>query len=180
MCLTYARSIHDNTNRNTVVYVSINRTIIRQYEIRLRPTDEWTKRLKLRPELDGPENVHTVTVSTIGASTNFSFDYVTRFEDPNSVKVPRITNVSVENARINGRPSAVVNVTVVNPSAQTYPTKRMVHRAKRMGVSISPCWPQRIRDDNGRITRRAEQRDRRRVQRERWWHPSGRVRGTSG
>ena len=127
-----------DTNRDTVVYISIDRTIIRQYEIYLRPADKWTTRLKLRPELDGLENVHTVTVSTIGTSTNFSFDYVTRFEDPNGVKVPRITNVSVGNARIDGRPSAVVNVTVVNPSAQTYPTKLMVHTSGTDGSFYLP------------------------------------------
>ncbi len=70
---------------------------------------------------------HTVKISTFGDTTQYNFTHEIDPENPNGVEVPRITEASVGNAVVDGKQSAVVNVTVENPSRQTYPTKLMVH-----------------------------------------------------
>ncbi|MFC7315708.1 hypothetical protein ACFQPE_02710 [Halomarina halobia] len=107
--------------------VEVDGTRLNSTEIKLDPGDSWEGEYQLRPELDALKDNHTVTVSTFGDYTEFEFTYEIDPENPGEVEVPRITNVSVGNAVIDGKPSSVVNVTVVNPSIQTYSTKLMVH-----------------------------------------------------
>ncbi|WP_254534768.1 hypothetical protein [Halomarina litorea] len=101
----------------------------REFEIesRLRPSETWSKSIKLRSSLDALRSNHSVAISTYGAHETFDFEYTVDPESPHGVAIPRITDVSVGTAQIDGEPSSVVNVTIANPSIQTYPTKLMVH-----------------------------------------------------
>lgn len=121
-----AQNPTDNS-RESVAYVSVGRATYYQSNIDLRPGEAWTDRIELRPNVDALEETHNVTVSTVGEAVEFSFDLDVDPENPDGVKIPRIRNVDVGTAVVDGEPSAVVNVTVVNPSVQTYPTKLMVH-----------------------------------------------------
>lgn len=95
--------------------------------------------------LDGVNTLkrnHTVTISTYGDSTEFSL--TKEFELPNSgpVPTPYIDEVTITNGTIDGEPSAVAKVTVVNPSIHPYPLKLMVHTlgtdGSFYGASVPP------------------------------------------
>ncbi len=110
-------------------------------EIKLRPDHSWKSEYQFHTELDALEDRHTVIVSTFGDYTAFTFTYDIDPEHPNGVKVPRITDISVGNAMIEGQSSSVVNVTVVNPSIQRYPMKLMVHTEGTDGSLYFPTPP---------------------------------------
>lgn len=116
-----------NRHLDSSIVISVDQTRIHDADLRLGPNGTWQQRVRLRSDLDALEEEHTASVSTFGARGVFNFTYQVSPENPHGVEVPHITNITVGNAQIDGEPSAVANVTVVNPSPQTYPTKLMVH-----------------------------------------------------
>ncbi|MFC6723906.1 hypothetical protein ACFQE1_05865 [Halobium palmae] len=70
---------------------------------------------------------HTIRFSTFGNSTAYNFTRDIETADAEKYPTPYISNVSVENGTIDGEPSAVANVTVVNPGPQTYGMKLLVN-----------------------------------------------------
>lgn len=70
---------------------------------------------------------HVVQASTYGATRKFEFDYAIDAQNSTEVPTPYIANTTVSEGIVDGSRSTVVNVTIVNPSEQLYPTKLMVH-----------------------------------------------------
>lgn len=113
--------------KDSDVRLSVDDTTIYQSELTLSPGEAWSKEVRFRESLDALEARHTATVSTLGASAQFQFTHEIDPEAPEGVAVPYIADVNVTDGTIDGEPSAVARVTVVNPSVQTYPLKLMVH-----------------------------------------------------
>ena len=113
--------------KDSEVRLSVDDTTIYQSELTLLPGETWSKKIKFRESLDALEAQHTATVSTLGASAQFEFTHEIDPEVPEGVAVPYIADVNVTDGTIDGEPSAVARVTVVNPSVQTYRLKLMVH-----------------------------------------------------
>lgn len=109
------------------VTLSVDGTTTYQSEFALSPGETWSKEIQVRQSLDALKTSHTVTVSTYGTSAQFEFAHEIDPEAPEGVAVPYIADVNVTDGAIDGEPSAVARVTVVNPSVQTYPLKLMVH-----------------------------------------------------
>jgi len=109
------------------VAFSVDGTTINQSELTLGPGETWSTEIEFRRSLDALETEHRAVVSTYGASARFDFVYSVDPEASDGVAVPYIADVNVTDGTVDGEPSAVANVTVVNPSVQTYPLKLMVH-----------------------------------------------------
>ncbi|WP_246045749.1 hypothetical protein [Halorussus ruber] len=65
--------------------------------------------------------------STFGGHTQFNFTRKIDSAESGKIPKPYIEDVTVADGTINGEPSAVAKVTIVNPSKQLYSTKLMVH-----------------------------------------------------
>jgi hypothetical protein len=103
-----------------------NRTVYNT-QARLSPDESWNETVETRHSLDALRTKHAVRVSTYGDSHSFEFEYEVDPETSTTVPTPHIAGTEVTRGTIDGEPSTVVNVTVVNPSNQSYPTKLMVH-----------------------------------------------------
>lgn len=129
----YTNIIVDTTNptewENKMIGYEIRVDGQRVYDadFRLDRNEQRTQRINITPGIDVTRDEHTVTFSTYGNSTQFNFTREIDSTDSGEVPTPYISNVEVENGIINGEPSAVANVTLVNPSKQLYSTKLMVH-----------------------------------------------------
>lgn len=86
-----------------------------------------TKQINITPGINVNEDDHTVTFSTFGGHTQFNFTRELSSADSGEIPTPYVADVSVTEGTIDGEPSAVANVTLVNPSKQLYSTKLMVH-----------------------------------------------------
>lgn len=136
--------IAHNANDDAITS-AINVEVDKQYlydnsSLDLPPGRTWKKQWNVSRGVDALEGDHTVTVSTFGNYTRFNF---TREVDPETTDIPTpyISNVVVQNGTIEGEPSAVADVTIVNPSIQTYPTKLMVHTTETDGSLYFPTVP---------------------------------------
>lgn len=89
--------------------------------------EQRIREIDLAPGLNVNRDDHTVTFSTFGGSAQFNFTREIDSAAPGDVPTPYISNVTVADGTIDGEPSAVAEVTVVNPSDQLYSTKLMVH-----------------------------------------------------
>lgn len=120
------------------IAVDVDRFNVFQRTLNFSANETWKHEITFESGLDALEKQHTVTVSTVGDYTTFNF---TREIDPtNSADVPSpyISNVEIRNGTIDGHPSSVAQVTVVNPSVQTYPAKLMVHTMGTDGSFYTP------------------------------------------
>lgn len=101
---------------------------------------EW--RISIAHGINTIRRGHTVTISTFGDSVQFNFTKEINSSNSRSVPTPYIQNVEVANGTIDGDPSAVAKVTVVNPSIHPYPLKLMVHTlgtdGSFYGASVAP------------------------------------------
>lgn len=86
-----------------------------------------TKKINITPAINVNEDNHTVTFSTFGGHTQFNFTREIDSADSDKIPTPHIADVTVTEGTIDGEPSAVAKVTLVNPSKQLYSTKLMVH-----------------------------------------------------
>lgn len=123
------------------VVLSVDGTTVYQSELTLSPGETWSTEIEFRRSLDALETEHTAAVSTYGASAEFEFDHDVDPEAPDGVAVPYIADVNVTDGTIDGEPSAVARVTVVNPSVQTYPLKLMVHTEGTDGSFYAAITP---------------------------------------
>jgi hypothetical protein len=84
------------------------------------------------------ENSHTTTVSTYGNYTTYNFTKKINASATQEIPTPYIANVTVADGTIDGEPSAVAYVTLVNPSIRRYPTKLFVHTIGTDGSYYTP------------------------------------------
>lgn len=96
-------------------------------DFRLDQGEQRTQEINVTPGINVNRDEHTVTFSTYGNSTQFNFTREINSTDPGKVPTPYISNVEVADGTIDGEPSAVAIVTLVNPSEQLYSTKLFVH-----------------------------------------------------
>lgn len=100
---------------------------VQKVDFRLDQNESRTKKINITPGINVNQDNHTVTFSTYGNSTQFNFTREINSSNSGEVPTPHISNVEVANGTAKGEPSAVANVTLVNPSEQIYSTKLMVH-----------------------------------------------------
>lgn len=99
-------------------------------------------RINITHGMDVLRRDHTIVVSTFGDSAQFNFTKEIDSSKSRSIPKPHIKNIEVANGTIDGEPSAVAKVTVVNPSIHPYPLKLMVHTlgtdGSFYGASVPP------------------------------------------
>lgn len=120
---------HNPTDQRipTGVVVQVDDAVAVNKDEELLPNETWDLSVNIHDSLDALEANHSIVVSTFGASIEFNFTREINASNPGPVPTPHIQNVQIKNGTIDGEPSAVAEVTVANPSKQTYPTKLMVH-----------------------------------------------------
>ena len=123
--------------KNSGIIISVDDQRLYETMMDFSANETWIYETDFGQGLDTLETQHTVTVSTFGNYTQFNF---TRKINASATNIPKpyISNVEIQNGTIDGKPSAVAKVTVVNPSIQTYPTKLMVHTTGTDGSFYAP------------------------------------------
>jgi hypothetical protein len=86
-----------------------------------------TKEINITPAINVNQDDHTVVFSTFGGHAQFNFTREINSSEAGAIPTPYIADVTVADGTIHGEPSAVAEVTIVNPSEQLYSTKLMVH-----------------------------------------------------
>jgi len=115
-------------------------------DFRLDRNEQRTEEIDITAGIDVNRDEHTVTFATYGNSTQFNFTREIDSTEPGEVPTPYISNVEVADGTIDGEPSAVANVTLVNPSKQVYSTKLMVHTVGTDGS----LYPASVRPESSR------------------------------
>ncbi|USZ68643.1 hypothetical protein NGM10_02610 [Halorussus salilacus] len=105
---------------------------------RLDQDEQQTEQINITPGINVNQREHTITFSTYENTTRFNFTREIDSTDSETVPAPHISNVEVKDGTAKGEPSAVANVTIVNPSKQLYSTKLMVHTVDTDG-SLYPA-----------------------------------------
>ena len=126
--------------------IEIDGQRVHDADFRLDRNEQRTEKVNITPGIDVNRDEHTVTFSTYGNSTQFNFTREIDSTDPGKVPTPYISNVEVTDGTVNGEPSAVANVTLVNPSKQLYSTKLMVHTVGTDGS----LYPASVRPESSR------------------------------
>lgn len=116
-----------NESQPSGVTVTIDNRTLLSGDLRLAPGENWSTTMSVNSSLDALRTAHVVRVSTFGCTRTFEFDFAVDPETSTVVPTPYISRTEVSRAVVDGEQSTVVNVTVVNPSNQMYPTKLMVH-----------------------------------------------------
>jgi hypothetical protein len=104
----------------------------------LQPGEKVTKKINITDCLDVIEKDHTATISTVGNYTTYNFTKRINASATEEIPTPYIENVKVADGTIDGKPSAVAYVTLVNPSMRRYPTKLFVHTIGTDGSFYAP------------------------------------------
>lgn len=130
-----------NRTRHAGIVVSVDDRTAYDSDLRLASGGRWNETITASPSLDALRDVHVVRVSTYGATRAFEFEYPIDAENTSDVPTPYIADSTVSRGTIDGERSTVVNVTVVNPSNQQYPTKLMVHTEGTDGSISLPTIP---------------------------------------
>jgi hypothetical protein len=100
---------------------------VHEENLNLTSGEERTKRINITDGINVNEDNHSVVFSTFGGSAQFNFTREIDSADPGKIPTPYIDDVEVTEGTIDGEPSTVAEVTLVNPSEQLYSTKLMVH-----------------------------------------------------
>lgn len=122
--LIVAKNI-DNKPVPTGIGIEVDGQRLVDYSFRMGPGESRKLMGDLNKSVRILRENHTATVSTFGSEANFHWN--ANYSTPNFIPIPYIKYVDIKNGTIDGEPSAVAEVTVANPSKQTYPTKLMVH-----------------------------------------------------
>ncbi|WP_423745163.1 hypothetical protein V5735_03825 (plasmid) [Haladaptatus sp. SPP-AMP-3] len=123
-------------NAGFVVYV--DNTRFRRYFSTIYSGELVNKNVNITTGLDTTKDRHTATVSTVGNHTTYSFTEKINASATDEIPTPYIANVTVADGTIDGEPSAVAYVTLVNPSMRRYPTKLFVHTTGTDGSFYAP------------------------------------------
>lgn len=117
----------DRRVEGTGIDVTVDKYSLFTNDVTFEPGETKSWEINVTYGLDVLQKPHYVYVSTFGDSTRFNFTKEIDPSNPGPIPTPYIEEVRVTNGTIDGEPSAVAKVTVVNPSIQTYPTKLAVH-----------------------------------------------------
>ncbi len=107
--------------------ITVDGQQIYEDDFNLSEGEHRTKEINITPAINVNQDEHTVTFSTFGGHTQFNFTRKIDSAEAENIPTPYIEDVTVTEGTIDGKPSAVANVTLVNPSEQLYSTKLMVH-----------------------------------------------------
>lgn len=121
------RNPTDWEDKITGYIIRVDGQRVHDSDFRLDQGEERTETVNITPGINVNEDEHTVTFSTYGNATQFNFTREIDSSNSGTVPTPHISDVEVANGTAKGEPSAVANVTIVNPSDQLYSTKLMVH-----------------------------------------------------
>lgn len=77
--------------------------------------------------LDVVQDNHTITFSTFGNTTTYSFAREIESANADEYPTPYISDVTVTNGIVDGDPSSVTNITIVNHGPQLYGMKLLVN-----------------------------------------------------
>ncbi len=123
---------------NSGYVVLVDGTRFQREFFALRPGERIERDLVLTRGLNVVNDNHTITVSTYGNATTYNFSEKIDASATNKVPTPYISNVTVADGTIKGKPSSVAYVTVVNPSMRRYSAKLFVHTLGTDGSFYAP------------------------------------------
>jgi hypothetical protein len=133
-------------NEITGYGIQVDGQRVQNTNYRLDENERRTETIDITPGINVNEDNHTVKFATYGNSTQFNFTREINSSSPGEVPTLYISDVEVTTGTIDGEPSAVANVTLVNPSQQLYSTKLMVHT---IGTDGS-LYPASVRPESSR------------------------------
>ncbi|MFC7080710.1 hypothetical protein [Halorussus caseinilyticus] len=107
--------------------VTVDGQRVYEENVNLSEGEYRTERVNITPGIDVNRDDHTVTFSTFGGHTHRNFTRSVDSAESGRIPTPYVSDVEVREGTIDGEPSAVAEVTLVNPSRQLYGTKLMVH-----------------------------------------------------
>lgn len=119
---------------------------VHDLNLELSVGEDHVEKIDLTSGLNVNQDNHTVVFSTYGVSAEFNFTRSIDSSDPDEVPRPHISNVTIVDGTIDGEPSAVAKVTLVNPSDQLYSTKLVVHT----GGTDGSLYPASVRSGDTR------------------------------
>ncbi len=122
-----------------VVYID-NKRFQRMF-FNLSSGQKVQKEINMTHKLDVVKDKHTATVSTTGNATIYNFTEKINATTTTKVPTPYISNIRVADGTIDGDPSSVAYVTVVNPSMRHYSMDLFVFTLGTDG-SYYPAIPQ--------------------------------------
>ncbi|WP_231183600.1 hypothetical protein [Haladaptatus sp. DYF46] len=120
------------------IVIQVDGTDYYENSFSIRSGEELNYNINITDGLDVLENKHTTTVSTYGNYTTYNFTKKINASATEEIPTPYIENVTVADGTIDGEPSAVAYVTLVNPSIRRYPTKLFVHTIGTDGSYYTP------------------------------------------
>ncbi|UPV99533.1 hypothetical protein M0R88_13520 [Halorussus gelatinilyticus] len=122
--------------------VTVDKKRVYAENLNLSEGERRTKHINITDGINVNRDNHTVVFSTYGAHTQFNFTRKIDSANSGPIPTPYIADVEVTEGTIDGEPSTVANVTLVNPSDQIYSTKLMVHTVgtdgSRYPASVRP------------------------------------------
>ncbi|WP_244605191.1 hypothetical protein [Halorussus halobius] len=133
-------------NEITGYSIRIDGQRVQNTNFRLDKNERRTEEINITPGINVNQDNHTVEFSTYGNSTQFNFTRKINSSSSGDVPTLYISDVEVTTGTIDGEPSAVANVTLVNPSRQLYSTKLMVHTVGTDGS----LYPASVRPESSR------------------------------
>jgi hypothetical protein len=142
----YVNNPTDRNGEHTGYSILIDGQRVHDADFRLDRNEQRTEKVNITPGIDVNRDEHTVAFYTYGNSTKFNFTREIASTDSGKVPTPYISNVEITDGTIDGEPSAVANVTLVNPSKQLYSTKLMVHTVGTDGS----LYPASVRPESSR------------------------------
>ncbi|GKZ13480.1 hypothetical protein HAL_13610 [Haladaptatus sp. T7] len=120
------------------ILVQVDDTDFHDESFDIGPGQQIHREINITKGLDIVKNNHTTTVSTYGNYTTYNFTEKINASATDEIPTPYIANVTVADGTIDGEPSAVAYVTLVNPSMRRYPTKLFVHTIGTDGSFYAP------------------------------------------
>ncbi|MFC4449657.1 hypothetical protein [Halorussus aquaticus] len=107
--------------------ITVDKQRVYAENFNLSEGEHRTKRINITSGINVNRDEHTVTFSTFGGHAYLNFTRDIDSADSGQIPTPYISDVNVTKGTVDGEPSAVAKVTLVNPSDQLYGTKLMVH-----------------------------------------------------
>jgi hypothetical protein len=136
----------ERNNDHTGYSIIVDSQRIYDTDFRLGRNEQRTQTINITSGINVNQDNHTVAFYTYGNSTQFNFTRKINSTNPGDIPTPYIADVEVTNGTIDAEPSAVANVTLVNPSKQLYSTKLMVHTVGTDGS----LYPASVRPESSR------------------------------
>ena len=115
------------------VVVTVDGSELFESNTTLEPSEQTQWTVNVTKGIDVLKRNHTIVVSTYGDWVQFNFTKKLDSADPGPIPTPYIEDVTIANGTIDGEPSAVAKVTLVNPSIQTYSMSLVVHTLETDG-----------------------------------------------